>query len=179
MGLKLPESFRQLLSLTGGFRFDWELESPPYDYLQYGGNSEVGFIRASEELTLVEAYRFFQEHYEGYDVEDESQIAMIRRCFPLYLTDLAGNALAVRLDTDPLQVHILQSELAWHISEDSSGDDRSLVGLGLPEFLLHWASLGCPSTENLSEVVEACGGETLDANSAGGRAIREWLSSQE
>ena len=179
IAIKLPEAFRQFLAITGGFRFDWSTGSAPFEYINYGGNSEVDFLRASEELTLAQAYRYFQESYDGYEVEDDGQIATIRRCFPLYLGDLAGNALAVRLDTDPLQVHLLKAELTWHISDDPSDDDRSLVGLGLPEFLLHWALLGGPATENLSEVVEACGGETLDANSAAGRAVREWLAAQE
>jgi len=179
MGLKLPESFRQFLHLTGGFRFDWELNSPPFDYLQYGGNPEVGFLRPSEELTLADAYRYFQEHYDDFDVEDEEQSAVIRRCFPLYLSDLGGNALAVRLDTEPLQIHLLKSELAWNVSDKDGDDAKSLVGRGLPEFLLNWASLGGPSTENLSEIIDACGGETVDANSAAGRSIRAWLSEQE
>ena len=176
MGIELPESFRQFLSITGGFRFDWEAESGPFDYIEYGGNAEVDFLRGSEELTLVEAYRDFQEHYEGFDVEDEAQIEAIRRCFPLFLTDGGGNSLSIRLDADPLQIHLLKSELCWHFSDLPGDDNKSLVGRGLPEFLLHWAYLGGPATENLSEIVEACGGDTLDANSVGGRAIREWLA---
>ncbi|MFC7339648.1 SMI1/KNR4 family protein [Haloferula chungangensis] len=179
MGIKLPETFRQFLAITGGFRFDWEAESGPFDDIAYGGNSEVDFLRGSEELTLAEAYREFQEHYEGFDVEDGAQIAIIRRCFPLFLTDGGGNSLAIRLDTDPLQIHLLKSELCWYFSDIAGDEHKSLVGRGLPEFLLHWASLGGPATEDLSVVVEACGGDTLDANSAGGRAIREWLATPE
>jgi len=177
MGIKLPESFRQFLAITGGFRFDWFTESSPIDHIEYGGNAEVDFLRGAEELTLAEAYREFQEHYDGFEVEDEAQVALVRRCFPLYLTDGAGNALAVRLDTDPLQIHLLKSWSCWHVSSGSADEEKSLVGLGLAEFLLHWASLGGPATENLLELVEEFGEQTLDANSAGGRAIREWLAS--
>ncbi len=179
MGIKLPESFRQFLAISGGFRFDWTVESSPFSYVEYGGNSEVDFLRASEELSLAEVYRQFQADYQDYGVDDEAQVGIIRRCFPLYLADLAGNALVIRLDSDPPQIHLLKSELAWHISDDLSDDSRSLVGQGLPEFLLQWAALGGPSTENLSDFVEACGGQTLDADSAAGKAVQKWLSTSE
>ena len=186
-GLKLPEDFIKLLKLSGGVRFDWspyvrgggdDLE-PPVQFADYGGNSEYELIGASESTSLLDLYYGFQEEYEERSsalTEDrERQRAMVRRCFPLYVGDGDGNALVMRLDTTPCQIHVLRASICWWLSEPPNSLEPTLAGMGLADFLLRWSQVGSPALYSLLDAVKACGGDQLDPASDVAKEWLQWL----
>lgn len=178
MGVDLGD-FRAFLTKLGGFRFDWEHENgvAGLDEYEYGGNSEVGFVRpgGDEEATLEETYREFQAEYANYEVEDPDKVEAIRRCFPLFQTDGKGNALVVHFAEGGTEVHLLKAEVCWDFDPCELGAGGSLVGEGFMEFLGSWIELGAPSTECMDSVLEEMDHGLLDAGCEGAAGIKEWF----
>jgi hypothetical protein len=184
-GLTLPDEFKALMKLAGGFRFDWSLNVsgtdeylvPPIMNIDYGGSTELPFIGASDEVSLLELYEDFQEHYSGYNVSEPEQVEIIRNSFPLCVWDGDGNALGMRLDTDPVEIHCLEAEGCWRVcSTPRRPVEGSLVGKGLTDFLVQWTAVGSPAINSMLWFLQASGDTAFDANSEGIAPWLDWLA---
>ena len=186
-GLRLSDEFKDLVRITGGASFYWwwqedEAGALPEDLIEFesGGNSEFDLIGATKTWTLLKLYEAFQESYEGYEVEDPKQRELIKNCFPLYLNDGDGNALALRLDTDPCEVHYLDGEFCWHLFEGveyPDARDSSICGMGLLNFLESWSNVGSPSVAAMDYVLSRARKSSFDSESVVSKAWLELVTS--
>ncbi|MDQ2686834.1 MAG: SMI1/KNR4 family protein [Armatimonadota bacterium] len=178
-GLRLPQDFVDLVTqFAGGWRFYWNLEvqadrrwlRPPAYMGDFGGNSEVPFIGASEGCPLLKLYNTFQEEIRDDAPDDPDTLAALSAMFPLHLTDGGGGDYTVlRLDTSPVEVVYLD-----HESRRRLGDNR-ILGHGLSAFLRRWANLSFPQCEYHHSWVDASRREP-DDESLRAQEWGAWLS---
>lgn len=160
-GLRLPQDLVDLVTkFSGGWSFSWDLHVKGDDrWLQprayigdFGGNSEVPFIGASPESTLLDLYQEFQEDIQGthfVDSGDAKSVEVMPSVFPLHLFEGGGGDYTVlRLDTSPCEVVFLDHEKVYRI------DEKQVIGHGLSDFLRRWANVGFPSCEYLNLVID-------------------------
>ena len=93
----------------------------------------------------------------------------------MYLSDMQGNALVIRLDCEPCEIHFLKSESCWNLDDPLVIHGGSLVCCGFETFLRSWVALAAPSTESLKEAISAAGGSIDEPPSDLIEKLDSWL----
>jgi hypothetical protein len=181
-GISLPTDFVELVTkFAGGWNFYWSLcieefgqwLKPPYFVGNFGGNSEVPFIGATREQTLLDQYRSFQNEIKNTYLSDPQTLELMPFVFPLHTWEGGGGDYTVlRLDTSPARIYYLDHEMMWPIN------DKHLVGSGFREFVLGWSNLGFPQFEYYSCWVDQRTKQP-DDKSPNAQKWRNWLGDTE
>jgi hypothetical protein len=180
-GLRLPQDLVDLVTrFAGGWSFSWMLYdreadreiAPPLEsrISIFGGNSEVPFVGATRDETLLDLYRQFQEQIGDtffVDDGDERSRELMPSVFPLHFCEGGGADYTVlRLDTSPCEVVFLDHDAVYAI------DDEHVIGRGLGDFLRRWAAVGFPSCEYLLDGVVDPERGVIDEAAP---VVRDWL----
>lgn len=168
-GKALPNDFLELTrDFSGGWSFPWRLEvggkwlNPPVSPSLIGTHDP--FIWLDARTPLLTRYQDFQELLRE-SVDESPPGESTQFLLPLYKS-AGGDCLALRFESDPATVVMLDHEAAFDVSRART------LGHGFREFVLRWATLGFPDCEDVARWVDDTTGTLVHDD----QRAKDWLA---